>query len=119
MPTYSARCLKCDNEKDYIAKIVDMNNTPLCCKKPMERFITSTMICQIGISDHFSIKSPVDGKTIYGRSEYLKLIKENKICPSSDMVGEAEHRMKAINAETKANGKNLIDEAITNTLRGK
>jgi len=95
-----------------------MDDTPKCCKKPMVRFITSTMICQIGLSDHFSIKSPIDGKTIYGRSEYLKLIKENNILPSSDMAGEAEHRMKAIKAQNTADGKKAIEKAI-NTLGGK
>ena len=112
MPTYSARCKKCGNEQDFIAKVADRDNTPLCCKKPMERFIVPPMICAIGISDHFSMKSPIDGKPIYGRSEYLKLVKEHNILPSSDLAGEAEHRMKAIKAENKAERVATIEKAI-------
>jgi len=113
MPTYSARCPKCGTEKDYIAKIADRENTPVCCKKKMDRVLTTAMIPAIGISDSFSMKSPIDGKQIYGRSEYLKLIKEHNILPSSELAGEADLRMKEIKAKIDTEKREIVEKVIS------
>lgn len=112
MPTYSARCTQCGNEEDYFAKIADRDNTPVCCKAPMERALVAPMIPAMGLSDHWKVVSPIDGKTLYGRSDYLAHMKKHGVRPESDMRGEAEHRKAAIASEQKAARRETIHKAI-------
>lgn len=112
MPTYSARCTRCGTEHDYVARIADRDGTPTCCDASTERFITPTMIPVMGLSDHYQQVSPVDGRTLYGRSEYEAELKKHNLVPSSEMKGEAERRKKyAAENETKAR-KETIRKAI-------
>lgn len=114
MPTYSARCPKCGHEEDYIARIADRDKTPRCtpCKKKMERFIVPPMLAAIGIADHFSIVSPIDGSQIHGRSEYYAHIQKHGVVPSSDLKGEAEHQKKQRSKVEKAKRVETIQQAI-------
>jgi len=113
MPTYSARCSHCGSEHEYITRIADRDDTPVCCEAKTERFIVAPMITAMGISDHFKVVSPIDGKPIYGRSEYLKHLAKHKVRPESDMKGEAEHRM----SEIKAKQKSAARETVAKTLQ--
>ncbi|MCA1859307.1 hypothetical protein LE191_04180 [Janthinobacterium sp. HSC-3S05] len=112
MPTYSARCAKCGTEHDYISRIANRDETPLCCEAKTERFITPTMIPAMGLSDHYQVVSPIDGKPIYGRSEYYAHLKKHNVLPESEMKGESEHRKKESAKKDKAARRENILKAI-------
>jgi hypothetical protein len=117
MPTYLARCATCGTEQDFIARIANRDDTPLCCEAKTERVFVAPMVAAMGISDSFSIVSPIDGRPVYGRSEYLAHLKKHKVRPLSDMKGEAEHRMASIQAEHKARGRETVAKVV-HTLGG-
>jgi hypothetical protein len=112
MPTYSARCAKCGNEKDFIARISERDDTPLCCDAKTARFITPTMLPAMGISDHYRIVSPIDGKTLYGKSQYDAHLKKHNVLPESEMKGEAERQKKYAVEKDSAARKETIRKAI-------
>lgn len=112
MPTYSARCAKCGTEHDFIARIADRDKTPLCCDAKTERFITPTMLPAMGLSDHYQIVSPIDGKTLYGKSEYDAHLKKHNVLPESEMKGESERRKKEADAKDKAARRETIRQAF-------
>lgn len=78
----------------------------------MERFIVPTMLAAIGVADHFSIVSPIDGSHLHGRSEYFAHMKKHGVVPSSDLKGEAEHQKKQRAKVEKAKRVETIHQAI-------
>jgi hypothetical protein len=112
MPTYSARCTKCGQEQDYIARIANRDDTPVCCDVKTERFITGTMLPAMGISDHYKVVSPIDGSTLYGRSEYNAHLKKHNVLPQSELQGEAERQKKYADAKEKSARRETIRKAI-------
>ena len=44
MPIYEARCNKCKRETEYTAHIESMYQTPICCNKPMEKVILTSVL---------------------------------------------------------------------------
>lgn len=112
MPTYSARCSECGVAKDYITRIADRDNTPVCCNKQMVKQLSAPAIPAMGLSDHFMVVSPIDGKPIYGRSDYLAHLKKHNVRPESDLKGEAEYRKAQQQAADKATRRETIAKAI-------
>ena len=63
MPTYTAKCEKCNSEFEYIKSISESKNTPLCCGEPSTRTIKTAPISFVkGRFEAF--KSSVDGSII-------------------------------------------------------
>jgi hypothetical protein len=112
MPTYSAVCKTCSKEQDYIAKVDDRNITPTCCKASMERVLVAPMVSAMGIADNTQLVSPIDGRTLYGRSEYYAHMKKHNVVPASDVQGEAEHQKKQTAVKVKAKRKEAIAKTI-------
>lgn len=54
MPLYDARCNKCGKTQEYIARIIDIDNTPICCEEKTERVLLKG---PIGIVDKPAFQS--------------------------------------------------------------
>lgn len=54
MPLYNARCKACNNIHEYVAKIKDIDNTPVCCQEKTERVLLKG---PIGIVDNPAFQS--------------------------------------------------------------
>jgi len=116
MPIYSAKCSNpdCTKEQTYFSKIDDRNTTPGCedCGSPTERLLDTPMVTAMGLSDHFQVRSPIDGSMIYGRSDYYAHMKKHNVVPESDLRGEAEHRQKAAKKEAKEQRRKTIEQIV-------
>lgn len=75
------------------------------------------MIAALGLSDHFQVVSPIDGKTLYGRSDYLNHMKKNNVVPESDLRGEAEHRQKAMKADEAKKRRDTIEKVVAQHIK--
>lgn len=120
MPTYTAKCEVCGHEQDYIARVQDRENTPICqvCEGDMYKIVTATMVTAMGIADNYQVVSPIDGKTLYGRSQYYAHMKEHNVVPMSEMQGQAEHAQKQIAADEAKQRKQSIERTV-NTMTKK
>jgi len=78
----------------------------------MERVLAAPMVSAMGIADHFVRTSPINGRPVYGRTEFLKQLKTSGFLPESDLKGEVEHQRKQIDAKNKADIRKSIVEAI-------
>lgn len=114
MPTYTAKCISCSHEQDFVSKIDDRDNTPQCsvCNSKTNRILTATMITAMGIADHYAIRSPIDGSMLYGKSDYNKHLKKHGVVPESEMKGEAAHQKKQAAKQEKAKRIETIQKAI-------
>jgi hypothetical protein len=75
------------------------------------------MISAMGVADHASIKSPIDGTMIYGASDYKKHMKKHGVVHESDARGEATHQRNQQIANDKKARKNAIITAV-NRIKG-
>lgn len=79
MPAYTAICHKCDIQYEYIRKIADRANTPVCeCGATTEKLIDA---CSIPFEYAESFISPIDGKPVHGREQYFAHMKEHNVVP--------------------------------------
>lgn len=63
MPTYTAKCYKCDEVYDYVRSVDDRFNTPECCGAPTKKVILTAPLGYI-MGKFEAFKSPVDGSVI-------------------------------------------------------
>ena len=91
MPTYQSRCKHCDSLIDFVRKIDERDDTPICCGEKTSRQLVTPMIPAMGIADHYRIDS-TSGRTFYGAGEYKKYLKDNDLLPTSELAGEAKHQ---------------------------
>ena len=89
MPTYEAQCLTCDHRQDYIRKIDDRFNTPLCdeCGGEMSKAVTTCMVPIMAIAESMHIVSPIDNSIMRNKSDYEKHMKKHGVRPSSEYEG--------------------------------
>ena len=105
MPTYTAVCPKCKNEIDYLRKISDRNDTPICdCGTKTEKIITACMVPVMPIAESMNVVSPIDGSVLRSKSDYDAHCKKHKVLPMSEFEG--------VKAEQKDN-KADIAEAVS------
>lgn len=120
MPTYSARCSNADccHEQDYFRKVADRNDTPACdaCGSPTERTLDAPMVTAMGLSDAYQVRSPIDGKMLYGRDAYYAHMKQHNVVPLSDLQGEAEHQKKAQAIQQKEERRKTIERVVRDKL---
>jgi len=81
----------------------------------MHKIMTATMVTAMGIADNYQVVSPIDGKTLYGRSQYYSHMKEHNVVPMSEMQGQAEHAQKQIAAKEAKQRKETIERTV-NTM---
>lgn len=91
MATYEAHCKHCDTYIEYVRRIDDRDDTPVCCDDKTSRVLSAPMIPAMGIADHYQIQAS-DGRTYYGRHEYEKYLKANDLVPASEIKGEAAYQ---------------------------
>jgi len=115
VPLYSYACPRCYSEETAFRKIDDRNNGPVCCGVAMHRLLDAPMVGAMGLSDHAAVVSPIDGRTLYGKSEYLKHCKEHGVVPASDMQGEAQHQQKQRAAEQKVQRREQLRQIFAQT----
>lgn len=70
------------------------------------------MVSAMGLSDHYQVRSPIDGKMIYGRSDYYAHMKKHNVVPESDLRGEAEHRQAANKISEKEQRRKTIEKIV-------
>lgn len=95
-----------------MAKIAARDDTPICCKRPMRRVLSAPALPAMGVADHFTVASPVTGRPLHGRSEYLAELKRRNILPESELAGEAEYRKKQKEETERANRRETIRSVI-------
>ena len=78
----------------------------------MERVIVPPMITAMGIGDHWSIRSPITGEALHGRSQYHAHLKKHNVLPVNELKGEADHQKQAIEAQQAAERRQAIVEAV-------
>lgn len=74
------------------------------------------MVTAMGLSDHFSIVSPITGETVRSRSGYYAHMKKHNVVPESDMRGEAEHRQAANKIAEKEQRRKTIEKIVREKL---
>lgn len=112
MPTYRAQCPVCKTATDFIRRIAERDDTPVCCDGKMERIQTTVMVPRMGLGDHYTITGG-DGRTYYGKHEYQKYLDANGLLPASELKGEAAYQRKNIEAERKESLRKDVIDAVT------
>lgn len=93
MPTYSSQCPVCSKSHDYIRRVDDRNDVPVCCGVKTERQLTAPMVSAMVFTDHKSFRMP-DGKDggkgtlISSGQDYKKYLKDTNSIPGAE--GKAE-----------------------------
>lgn len=113
MPTYTYRCLECENDMEAFRKMADLNDCPTCeCGGNTKKIMN---VCQIGAfstKPYEAFESPASGKVIRSEREKYDDMKRNGCRP---WEGQEQER-KAVAEKKKANDKKL-DKAVNEELR--
>jgi hypothetical protein len=89
LPVYTAQCSACAHRQEYIRKIADRHNTPLCeeCGAATGLAITTVMVPCMAISESMHVVSPIDGAVLRCKSDYEAHMKKHNVRPSSEFEG--------------------------------
>jgi putative FmdB family regulatory protein len=95
MPIYTSKCTHCDEDFEYIRKIVDRDNTPECCGEPTVKQMDTPDIGAMSWTAHKAIRIP-DGKGGDGKgtfiesgAQYKKFMRDNNQISHEEAVQES------------------------------
>ncbi len=89
MPIYESLCLKCNTKHDYVAKVADCMNTPICCgEKTEKRIFTPSLGVKVDFPADATYVSPASGKVIASSSERKRDFAETGTRPWEGMENE-------------------------------
>lgn len=117
MPTYVAICPHCESEADFIRKVDDRDDTPLCCGAKMVRqgaWYVAPDISAMAFTGHKGMVVHENGqaKWLETGADYKRFIKENNKLVGEEAVQEAEHQRKNIQAADKKARRQAVIEAV-------
>lgn len=108
MPTYTAACMDCGTVTDYIRRMADSADTPVCCEKKMTKILTTTMVSAMAWSGHKGFHAPDGvngvGTWIEDGAAFKRYMDKNNVVPASE--GEQEARIQSGN-KAKADERKL------------
>ena len=97
MPIYEAVCKKCGKYHEYVAKVADCMNSPVCCDEQTQKVIFTAPMGQFDIQPWEGYESPATGKWITSKAERKEDMKASKTRQWEGMETEkqeaARHKM--------------------------
>lgn len=98
MPTYVARCSKCDTVQDFVRKVNDRDDTPICCDAPTARQLVAPQISAMTFTGHKGFHT-TDGAWIESGQDLHRYMKKNDLLSGSEGESEAKHQRANIERE--------------------
>lgn len=95
MPTYVSKCGACGQEHEFVTRIANRDETPVCCGEPTTRILVTPMIAATLFSGHAGFlmedgKNDGKGTWIETSQDYHRYLKDNNKIPVSEGKREAE-----------------------------
>jgi hypothetical protein len=111
---YTAGCPACEHVQTYMRSMAERNNTPDCdeCGTKTEKRPDHVMVGAIGIADHASFVSPIDGRRYYGKTQMNEHNKKHGVLPQSELKGEASYQKAEQTKKDRAARKKQIGEVV-------
>lgn len=94
MPTYAAICVKCTQTHDYVRRVADRNDVPVCCAQPTQRMLDNPQVGAMAWTGHAGFNM-LDGTRIETGNDYKRYLAKNNLVPESE--GSQEHRIRKHN----------------------
>lgn len=112
MPIYVAECGPCNRRLDYVRKVADRNDTPMCeCGHRMQKIITPTHV-QPDLPEY---ESPIDGRIIRGRRARRYDLERSGSRPYEGLDAEQREAAKR-RAENEKRIERQLDESLGHTI---
>lgn len=117
MPTYVSRCEECGTEHNYIRKVAERNDTPVCCEAPTVKQLVAPEVGAMSFSGHKGVYMP-DGKNggkgtwIETGADYKNFLKKTGCVPTSDYKGEPERIRANQERENAKKRREAVVEAV-------
>ena len=108
MPTYTALCLKCGEAQDYIRRIAQIDDVPVCCAEKTTRMLAAPMVGAMTWTGHASFYM-LDGTPIEDGAAYKRYLDKNNLVPESE--GHQEHVIQKTRKD-EANKKQIKQDVI-------
>lgn len=95
MPTYASKCQKCGQEHEFVTRVANRDDTPVCCGEKTTRVLATPMIAATLFTGHQAFlmedgKNGGKGTWIETSQDYHRYLKENRKIPASEGKREAE-----------------------------
>lgn len=95
MPTYASKCQKCGQEHEFVTRVANRDDTPVCCGEKTTRVLATPMIAATLFTGHQAFlmedgKNGGKGTWIETSQDYHRYLKENRKIPVSEGKREAE-----------------------------
>lgn len=103
MPIYESYCSKCNTKHEYVAKVAECQNTPICCgEKTEKRIFTPSLGVKVDFPADGAYVSPASGKMIASSAERKRDFAETGTRPWEGMENERkEAQIRKANEEAR------------------
>lgn len=99
MPVYQSKCAKCGMVHEYIRKIAECLDTPICCGEKTKKVI---LTAPMGWVENIAYTSPIDGRPITTKQARIEDLKRNNCRPWEGMEQEKKEASRRADIEEKA-----------------
>ena len=116
MALYTAQCPSCNHQQDYIRKIADRENTPLCdqCGTKTVKAVTACMVPVMAMADSMHVVSPIDGTVMRNRYDYESHMKKHNVRPTSEFEGVKREEPKVSTESIRQAATQAYDKLVGN-----
>lgn len=111
MPKYEAACLKCGKYHEYISRVANCAETPICCGTPTQKVIFTPPMGIVDIAPWDAYESPSTGKMITSKAERNADMKASNTRPWEGMETERQEAAR-IKAYEEAENDKKLDVAV-------
>ena len=121
MPTYSAICPTCGTSHDYIRKVDQRNDVPMCCGVLTSRSLTAPMVSAMVFTEHKGFHLP-DGKHggkgtwIGSGQDYKKYLKDTNGMPGQEGKQESARIIANKAEETKKQRRKDVESVVSKLM---
>ena len=120
MPTYSSHCSVCSKDHDYIRRVNDRNDVPICCDIPTTRTLDAPQVSAMVWTEHKSFHMP-DGKNgrgtfISNAQEYKKYLSTSGGLPGPEGKQESERLIAAKHQSIAKKRRATVEAVVTKHL---
>jgi predicted nucleic acid-binding Zn ribbon protein len=114
MPTYTAKCSVCSTHHDYVRRVADRDDTPLCCETKTDKQLSTPQISAMAFGGHKGFVTDATGtpRWIENGSDLKRYMRENNLTVPEEGVERAKDARR--NQEIASD--KALDQAVSDAL---